>query len=198
MGTLVVINHISLDGVMQAPGRADEDTRDGFEHGGWAMPDNDEVMGRVMGEKMAEGGSLLLGRRTYEDFYGFWPKQKDNPFTEVLDKMQKYVASTTLKEPLPWNNSTLLGGDATNAVAELKKQSGNNIGVLGSGQLVQSLVRSNLVDTFVLMIHPLVLGSGRRLFPDGAPLVKLHLVDSIVTTTGVVIATYEPTQLAPQ
>jgi dihydrofolate reductase len=192
MGNLVVINHVSLDGVMQAPGRPDEDTRGGFEHGGWAMPDNDEVMGRVMGETMGEGGSLLLGRRTYEDFYGYWPSQKDNPFTDVLDNIHKYVASTTLKEPLPWNNSTLLGGDATEAVAGLKKQSGNDIGVLGSGQLVQSLMRNELIDRYVLMIHPLVLGSGRRLFADGGPLVNLRLVDSVVTTTGVVIASYEP------
>lgn len=192
MGNLVVINHVSLDGVMQAPGRPDEDTRGGFEHGGWAMPDNDEVMGRVMGETMGEGGSLLLGRRTYEDFYGYWPSQKDNPFTDVLDNIHKYVASTTLKEPLPWNNSTLLGGDATEAVAGLKKQSGNDIGVLGSGHLVQSLMRNKLIDRYVLMIHPLVLGSGRRLFADGGPLVNLRLVDSVVTTTGVVIASYEP------
>ena len=192
MGNLVVINHVSLDGVMQAPGRPDEDTRGGFEHSGWAMPDNDEVMGRVMGETMGEGGSLLLGRRTYEDFYGYWPSQKDNPFTDVLDNIHKYVASTTLKEPLPWNNSTLLGGDATEAVAGLKKQSGNDIGVLGSGQLVQSLMRNELIDRYVLMIHPLVLGSGRRLFADGGPLVNLRLVDSVVTTTGVVIASYEP------
>jgi dihydrofolate reductase len=149
-------------------------------------------MGKVMGEGMANGGSMLLGRRTYENFYSFWPNQKDNPFTEVLNNIQKYVASTTLKEPLPWSNSTLLDGDATKAVAELKEQQDKDIGVLGSGELVQSLMRRNLVDRFVLMIHPLVLGSGRRLFPDGGPGANFRLIDSVVTTTGVVIATYEP------
>ena len=139
MRRITVINHLTLDGVMQAPGRADEDRRGGFTHGGWAQQDNDAVMGKAMAEGMAEGGSMLFGRRTYEDFYAFWPKQKDNPFTEVLNNVQKYVASRTLKEPLPWANSTLLAGDAVEAVAELKKQPGKDIGILGSGDLVQSL-----------------------------------------------------------
>jgi dihydrofolate reductase len=188
---IVVINHLTLDGVMQAPGRPDEDRRGGFEHGGWATPNTDEVMGRVMGERM-QGGPLLLGRRTYEDFAGYWPKQRDNPYTEALNNVQKYVASTTLTEPLPWGNSTLLEGDAAEAVAALKQQPGKDITVLGSGQLVQTLMRHDLVDRYVLMIHPLVLGTGRRLFPDGGPPATLRLLDSVTTTTGVVIATYEP------
>jgi dihydrofolate reductase len=196
MSRVVVINHVTLDGVMQAPGRSDEDRRGGFEHGGWATPNNDAVMGRVMGEGMAQGGPLLLGRRTYEDFYGYWPNRKDNPFTEVLDNVRKYVASTTLREPLPWSNSTLLEGDATRAVARLKEQLGKDIGVLGSGELVQSLMRHNLVDEYVLLIHPLVLGSGRRLFPDGGPFAALRLVDTVTTATGVVIATYRPAEPA--
>jgi dihydrofolate reductase len=191
MGKISVINHLSLDGVMQAPGRADEDNRDGFEHGGWAHRNTDEVMGRVMGEGMAQGGLLLFGRRTYEDFYGFWPKQTDNPYTEVLDRAQKYVVSTTLSEPLPWNNSTLLSGDVADSVAELKRESEQNIGVLGSGEVVRTLARHGLVDRYVLMIHPLLLGSGRRLFADDGTYAKLRLSDSVVTTTGVVIATYE-------
>jgi dihydrofolate reductase len=194
MSRVVVINHVTLDGVMQAPGRPDEDQRGGFEHGGWAQPYNDEVMGRVLGARMAQGGPLLLGRRTYEDFAGFWPMQKDNPYTEVLDNTQKYVASRTLNEPLPWRNSTLLPGDAAEAVAVLKEQSEQDIGVLGSGALLQSLMRRNLVDEFLLLIHPLVLGSGRRLFPDGGPRAALRLADSVTTTTGVVIATYQPAQ----
>ena len=192
MSRVVVINHLTLDGVMQAPGRPDEDRRGGFEHGGWSPPYGDAVMGSVMGERMAGGGALLLGRRTYEDFAAFWPNQKDNPFTEVLDNIQKYVASTTLEEPLPWSNSTLLGGDAADAVARLKKEPGKDLAVLGSGELVQSLMRNDLVDEFVLMIHPLVLGSGRRLFTDGGAFAALRLVDSKATTTGVVIATYQP------
>jgi dihydrofolate reductase len=194
MSRVVVINHLTLDGVMQAPGRPDEDRRGGFEHGGWALPNNDAVMGRVMGEGMAQGGPLLLGRRTYQAFHGYWPNQKDNPFTEVLNNVQKYVASTTLKEPLPWSNSTLLEGDATQAVARLKEQPGKDIGVLGSGELVQSLMRHNLVDEYVLLIHPLVLGSGRRLFTDGGSFAALRLVDTVTTTTGVVIATYQPAE----
>jgi dihydrofolate reductase len=197
MSKVIVTNHLTLDGVMQAPGRPDEDLRGGFEHGGWATPNTDEVMGRVMGEGMAQGGPLLLGRRTYEDFYDFWPTQKDNPFTEMLDRVQKYVASTTLMEPLPWSNSTLLEGDVAEAVTNLRRQPGTDIGVLGSGELVGTLMRHSLVDRYVLMYHPIVLGSGRRLFREGSPLASLRLVDSVTTTTGVVIATYEPTEARP-
>jgi dihydrofolate reductase len=196
MSRVVVINHVTLDGVMQAPGRPDEDRRGGFEHGGWAVPGNDDVMARVMAEGMARGGPLLLGRRTYEDFYEFWPKQSDNPFTEVLDNARKYVASTTLREPLPWSNSTLLDGDAAEAVRALRRQPGDDIGVLGSGELVRSLMRHDLVDEYLLMIHPLILGTGRRLFPDGGPPTRLRLADSVTTTTGVVIATYQPAERA--
>jgi dihydrofolate reductase len=192
MRAITVFNSLTLDGVMQGPGRPDEDTRGGFAHGGWAAPYSDEVMGRVAAEGMAGPGALLLGRRTYQDFHGFWPNQTDNPFTEVLDNTRKYVASTTLREPLPWRNSTLLEGDAAEAVARLKEQPGEDLTVLGSGELVQSLRRRDLVDRYVLLIHPLVLGSGRRLFPDGGPAATLRLVDSVPTTTGVIIATYRP------
>jgi dihydrofolate reductase len=140
---------------------------------------------------MAKEGSLLLGRRTYEDFYGFWPHQTDNPYTEVLDNTEKYVASNTLREPLPWQNSKLLSGDAAAAVAELKQQPGGDLGVLGSGELLRSLMRRNLVDEFVLVIHPLVLGSGRRLFEESDEFLALRLVDSVTTTTGVLIGTYQ-------
>ena len=192
MSRLVVVNNVTLDGVMQAPGRADEDTRDGFIHGGWGAPYGDEVMGRVMGERMARPGALVLGRRTYEDFASYWPKQTDNPFTPVLNERVKYVASTTLKEPLPWSNSKLLPGDAAQAVARLKEQGDEDLAVLGSGELVRSLMRHDLVDEYLLSIHPLVLGSGRRLFGDDASMAALRLVDSTTTTTGVIIATYQP------
>ena len=191
MSKVVVVNNVTLDGVMQAPGRPDEDTRDGFTHGGWALPYNDAVMGRVMGEGMAESGSLLFGRRTYEDFYAVWPNRTDNPFTAVLNNAQKYVASTTLKEPLPWSHSTLLKGDAVEAVARLKEEPGKDIVILGSGELIQSLMRHNLIDQLVLLIFPLVLGSGRRLFPNGEPSAALRLTNTVATTTGVVIATYQ-------
>ncbi len=182
--------NLTLDGVMQAPGRSDEDTRGGFGHGGWALPYFDPVMGKVAAEGMATLPALLLGRRTYEDFYTVWPKRTDNPFTEVLNNSQKYVASSTLKEPLVWGNSTLLQGDAVVAVAALKEQSGKDLVILGSGRLIQSLMRSNLIDEYVLSIHPLVLGSGAHLFPDGSPFTALRLVDAKTTTTGVVIVTY--------
>jgi len=189
---VVVFMSVTLDGVIQAPARPDEDIRGGFEHGGWAVPYADEVMGKAAGEGMARPGSLLLGRRTYEDFFTVWPNRTDNPYTEVLNKRTKYVASRTLQEPLPWKNSTLLKGDAAAAVARLKKQPGGDVMVLGSGELVQSLMRSNLIDEYILLIHPLVLGSGRRLFSDGGPPATLRLVDNKTTTTGVVIATYQP------
>jgi len=192
MRKVVVFTSLTLDGVMQAPGRPDEDRRGGFEHGGWAQPYSDPVMGRVAGEGMARTGAILLGSRTYQDFHAYWPNQTDNPFTEVLNRTPKYVASTTLTEPLAWSNSTLLEGDAADAVARLKQQPGKDMVVLGSGELVQSLRRRDLVDRYLLLIHPLVLGSGRRLFPDGAPAGSLRLVDAVTTTTGVVIATYDP------
>jgi dihydrofolate reductase len=195
MSRLVVIEHLTLDGVMQAPGRPDEDLRDGFQHGGWAQPGNDPVMHSVMGERMGTSWSLLLGRRTYEDFAAFWPNQPaPNPFTDALNNVQKYVASTTLGEPLSWSSSTLLEGDAAEAVARLKEQPGKDLVVFGSGELVQSLMRRNLADEYLLLIHPLVLGSGRRLFTDGGAFAALRLVDTRTTTTGVVIATYQPAE----
>jgi dihydrofolate reductase len=192
MSNIIVFESLTLDGVMQAPGRPDEDLRGGFRHGGWATPYADPALGRVAGESMASTSGLLLGRRTYEDFYAVWPNRTDNPFTAVLNNTQKYVASTTLKEPLAWSNSTLLKGDVPEAVAGLKAQPGKDIVVLGSGELVQTLMQHNLVDQYVLLIHPLVLGSGRHLFADGSAFATLRLVDTRTTTTGVVIATYQP------
>jgi dihydrofolate reductase len=191
MRRLIAFMSLTLDGVMQAPGRADEDERGGFAHGGWAIPYADAAMGQAAAESGATTGAIVLGRRTYEDFYSVWPKQKDNPYTEVLNNTLKYVASTTLKEPLPWMNSKLLAGDAAEAVARLKEEPGKDLVVLGSGVLVESLMRRDLVDEYVLLIHPLVLGSGRRLF-NGAHATPLRLVDSKTTTKGVVIATYRP------
>ena len=195
MGRIIVIENVTLDGVMQAPAAPDEDTRGGFRHGGWGAPYSDEVAMREMGEGMAQGsqgGPLLFGRVTYQQFEGFWPKQTDdNPFTPVLNAATKYVASTTLTEPLTWENSVLLDGDAGTAVAALKEREPRDIGVLGSGNLVQTLLRHDLVDRFVLSIHPLVLGEGTRLFADGAQLAAFRLAKSVPTTTGVIIATYD-------
>ena len=191
---IVAFESVTLDGVMQAPGRPDEDTRGGFAHGGWATPYADELMGRQASEGMGTTAGILLGRRTYEDFYGFWPKQPDNPFTEALNNAQKYVVSSTLNEPLPWENSTLLKGDPAHAVAELKERPGKDLVILGSGELVRMLIQRNLVDGYVLLIHPLVLGSGRRLFPEEGPPTPLRLIDSVTNTKGVIIATYEPAE----
>lgn len=193
MARLLVLNSVTLDGVMQAPARPDEDTRGGFTHGGWAIPYNDAVMAQIMGEGMAQsaGGSLLFGRRTYMDFYSVWPNRTDNPFTPVLNATQKYVASTTLEEPLPWSNSTLLKGDVAEAVANLKEQAEKDIMIMGSGELIQTLMRSNLIDEVTLLIHPLVLGTGRRLFADGGAPASFRLIKSVPTTTGVIIATYQ-------
>jgi len=189
MSKVVVFTNMTLDGVMQAPGRPDEDRRGGFEYGGWATP---YATMEAAEESMANTGALLLGRRTYEDFYNFWPNRTDNPFTAVLNNTQKYVASTTLEEPLSWINSTLLKGDAAEAVAKLRQEPGKDLVILGSGELIQSLMRHNLVDKYVLLIHPLVLGSGRHLFTDGGSFAALRLFDTKMTTTGVMIATYQP------
>src|SRR2546421_6493005 len=168
MGKVVAFTSLTLDGVMQAPARPDEDTRGGFEHGGWATPYADSVMGSVAAESGSSAGALLFGRRTYQDFYAVWPKRTDdNRFTPVLNNTQKYVASTTLKEPLPWMNSTLLKGDAAQEVLRLKSEMNKDLIVLGSGVLLQSLMPHNLIDEYILLIHPLLLGSGRRLFTDG-------------------------------
>lgn len=192
MSKLVVINHVSLDGVLQAPARPDEDPRGGFQYGGWAMERSDHpAMAEAMGAHMPPGWSLLLGRVTYEDLYGYWPKQpQPNPFTEALDNVQKYVASRTLGEPLGWTNSTLLKGDAAGAVAELKAQ-GHDFVVFGSGELVRELARHHLVDTYLLMIHPLVLGRGVRLFADDSAYADLELVSAVPTEAGVIMATYD-------
>lgn len=190
MRKLVAVENVSLDGVMQAPGRPDEDLRGGFEHGGWAVPYPDAVFGEAMAQGMANAGAMLFGRRTYIDFFNVWPKRTNNPYTEVLNNSQKFVASTTLSNPMPWQNSTLITGDVSAAVARLKAEGGKDLVVLGSGELLRSLMQHRLIDEYVLSIYPLVLGSGRRLFPDAGAFEKLELVRAIPTTTGVVIATY--------
>jgi dihydrofolate reductase len=187
------MNHVTLDGVLQAPGRPDEDRRDGFEHGGWAATGSaDAVVGQALGTRMQRSRGLLLGRRTYEDLLSFWNTQ-DSPFKDALNNAPKYVVSTTLREPAPWPNTTVISGDVTHAVDELKRQEeGGELQVMGSGELIQTLLRGNLIDEYMLVIHPLVLGSGRRLFPRGTTPNSLRLVDCVTGTSGVVIATYVP------
>lgn len=191
MSDVVVFMSVTLDGVMQGPGRPDEDRRGGFTSGGWATPYADEATGRMAAEGMADTGALILGRRTYEDILPFWNKA-GGPFKDMLNGTPKHVASTTLQEPLAWPNSTLLRGDAVDAVADLREHSGRDLVILGSGDLVRSMLRRNLIDRFVLLVHPIVLGDGQRLFAEGVPRSDLRLVDSKTTGTGVTMATYVP------
>ena len=189
MATITVFESVTLDGVMQAPGRPDEDTRGGFIHGGWALPYQDEVAMRFAGEGLSAGGALLFGHRTYDDLLGFWTTMPDpNPFTEALVRSPKYVASRDHGTALGHPNSTVLAGDAADTVAALKHELEGAMTVLGSGELARSLFAAGLVDELVLLVHPLVLGSGTTLF--GSARVELDLRRSVPTTTGVVIAQY--------
>jgi dihydrofolate reductase len=191
MRKITAVESVTLDGVMQSPGGTEEDPRGGFREGGWAHPYVDDVLLREMSTGFGNS-ELLFGRRTYEQFFSYWPNApRPNPFTDVLNDTRKYVASTTLSEPLPWVNSVLLGGDAVARVGALKALPGEDLVVLGSGELVRALMGKDLIDGLVLVIHPLVLGSGRRLFPENGPSARLRLTDSVPTTTGVVIARYE-------
>jgi dihydrofolate reductase len=191
MSRLVVVNFLTLDGVMQAPGHADEDRRGGFEHGGWQGRYGDQVMGEYMARDAPGDGSLLFGRRTYEKMAAVWPQAPaDNPFTDKMNNSRKYVCSTTLEEPLEWNRSTLLKGDAAESVARLKAQDEGTIVILGSGELIRSLMPHGLIDEYVLPIHPVVMGSGIRMF--GGAYAELELVESVQTTTGVIITRYAP------
>lgn len=191
MGRVVVMNHVSLDGVMQGPGRPDEDTSEGFTHSGWAL--SDEAAGQAMGERMAAGGGLagwLFGRRTYEDLLGYWTQQSGSPFGPMLEGAAKYVASTTLVEPLAWPNSTLLRGDVTEAVARLKADVDGVLAIMGSGRLIETLLPHDLIDEFLLLINPCVLGSGRRLFPDGTPVARFDCLEAVPLPSGLLVATY--------
>lgn len=195
MARVVVSEFLTLDGVMQAPGGADEDRSGGFEHGGWQMPYFDDVGGAVISEGMAATGGFLLGRVTYELFAAYWPTApSDDPLAQTINGLPKYVVSNTLEEPLSWNNSRLIKGDVAGEIAKLKREPGKDLQVIGSGQLVQALMQHDLVDEYVLMIHPLVLGSGKRLFREGVAKTPLRLADSKTTGTGVVILTYQPAE----
>lgn len=190
MRTINVTMSVTLDGVIQGLGRPDEDTRDGFDLGGWGQDYQDEVMGREMGKGMAAPGDMLFGRRTWQDFAGFWPHQPANPITEHLNNVTKHVVSRTLQNTDLWENSVLLTGDAVQNVTALKAKPGPDLAVIGSGALVRSLHAAGLVDSYTLLIHPLVFGRGRRMFDETSPLTTFILEHSVPTTTGVLIATY--------
>jgi dihydrofolate reductase len=189
--TVTVISGVTLDGVVQAPARPDEDTQGGFTHGGWAVPYGDETATAAWGDVIAKatgGGGFLLGRRTYLDLIEAWPKRAPgHRYTATLTQTPKYVASTTLTEPLAWENSILLT-DPVQQVPDLKRE--KDLVIMGSGALVGSLSRAGLIDEYLLTITPLVLGEGRRLFPSGFPYTKLTLTSAKPSTTGVIIATY--------
>jgi dihydrofolate reductase len=194
---LVVVNHVTLDGVMQAPGRPDEDTRGGFDHGGWAGPRNDDVMLQAVGRRMSKPGhGLLLGRRSYEDLMASWNAQ-GGPFKDSLNNTPKYVVSSNPSTRLKWPKSNLVRGDVPTAVADLKKHLGGDLIIMGSGRLIRSLLSQGLIDEFFLMIHPVVLGSGQRLFEPDNQVMPLRLVESTATTKGVILATYEPAENRP-
>ena len=167
MGKVIVMNSVTLDGVMQGPGRPDEDTRDGFAHGGWAVPYSDEATVAKMGERMGAEHVWLFGRHTYEQLLASW-NARGGPFKDALNDIRKYVASSDPAARLEWPNSTLLHGDVPAAVAELKESSDANLVIMGSGVLIASLMATELIDEYLLMIAPLVLGTGRRLFAGDA------------------------------
>jgi dihydrofolate reductase len=189
--TVTVTMWVTLDGVVQGLGRPDEDTRGGFTHGGWGPRYNDEVMGREMAAAMAKPGDMLFGRRTWQDFITAWGRQTDgNPVTTRMNAATKYVVSRTLTDAGAWQNSVLLRGDAASAVAELKAEPGGDLAIIGSVSLVRSLHAAGLIDRYALLICPLTLGSGTRLFEGPAPLTEFELTGSVTTTTGVIIANY--------
>lgn len=188
---VVAIEHVTLDGVMQAPGRADEDTSGGFDHGGWAVAGDraaDPDIDAAMAARMAESDGLLLGRRTYDDLLRSW-NDRGGPFKDALNEAAKYVVSRTRTDPLPWPNSMLIGANVVEAIRRLRRHPGRELHTLGSGKLLETLLANDLVDELLLVIHPITLGAGRRLFPDGIP-TAFDLVDAHPSATGALIATY--------
>jgi dihydrofolate reductase len=191
MGKLVVGTFVTVDGVMQAPGGPDEDREAGFEHGGWLAPHFDDELGRFMDGLLGRSEALLLGRKTYEIFAGYWPNAgEDDPMARKLNSVPKYVASRTL-DSVEWNNSSLLGKDVAQEVADLKERVDGEIHVAGSGDLIQTLLKHDLVDELVLIVFPVLLGTGKRLFAGGTIPRGLRLADAQTTPSGVAIQTYE-------
>ena len=182
MRRVIASEFVSLDGVMESPEK-------------WHFPYFDEEMGQEIGAAMGQTDAMLMGRVNYEEWADFWPQQdpEENPAAVHMNGVRKYVVSTTLKEPLGWNNSTLIGGNVAEEIDKLKRQPGKDIGISGSGTLVRSLLQKNLLDELRLMVHPVVVGSGRRLFEEGGDRKELELVDSKTFSTGVVYLTYRPT-----
>ncbi|MGW6547164.1 dihydrofolate reductase family protein [Streptomyces massasporeus] len=192
MRKIIVCTFLSLDGVMQAPGGPDEDAGSGFEHGGWQKPVSDDEVGAAIAGWYEHSDAMLLGRKTYDIFAAYWPTaDPGSPFAERMNSMRKYVASRT-RSSLEWENSTLLEGDAADAVRALKASDGGDINVVGSGDLAQTLMRQDLVDEYRLTIHPVIIGTGKRLFADGAVPTALEPVSVSTTKSGTVVGVYRP------
>jgi dihydrofolate reductase len=191
MRKIIAITQVTLDGVMQSPGGPEEDPRNGFTHGGWAMSFGDEILMKVLGETIAGKFDLLLGRRTYDIWAGYWPHQGENPIGKAFNRAQKYVV-THRRALLAWEGSQRIGEDVVAKLHRLKKSRGPALHIWGSGKLLQTLMAADLIDEHRLWIAPVVLGQGRRLFENGLPPRRLKLVESLKTTTGVLINTYRP------
>jgi dihydrofolate reductase len=192
MRSIGVTMNVTLDGVVQGLGRPDEDIRGGFNHGGWGTWHQDEDLAREMGKGMSRPGDMLFGRRTWQDFITAWAhREDDNPFTTHLNAATKYVVSTTLEDADAWQNSVLLRGDATQTVAALKAQDGNDLAIVGSAALVRDLHAAGLIDHYTLVIHPITLGLGSRMFEGPAPLTSFTLTGTVTTTKGVIVAHYD-------
>jgi dihydrofolate reductase len=192
---LTLTGYLSLDGVSQSPGSPDEDSSDGFTRGGWLMPYLDEDFFQVAGAWFDEADACLFGARTYAGFSTFWPlSDPDDPFADKMNSMRKYVASRSLRQA-DWSPTTILSGDVVAQVTELKRQPGRELQIHGSARLAQSLLGAGLIDTIRLMIAPLVVGSGRRLFAEGAARTGLRLVGNETTAAGLAVHTYESAEL---
>lgn len=199
MSSIYVANHVTLDGVIQGPGRAEEDTRGGFTRGGWAQGAVNDEVAAVLGERVAQGGGmrLLLGRRSYDDMLGHW-NIEGGPFKEGLNSAQKYVVSRNPETVLGWPNSTLISGSVVDGIRALTREPGADLCIMGSGELVRTLLERGLIDEVLLFVHPLVLGQGQRLFPDRGPAVRLRQLRTQGTSTGVTIAHYLVERDAPR
>jgi dihydrofolate reductase len=191
MRKIIAITQVTLDGVMQAPGGPEEDPRNGFTHGGWAMPFLDDAGGQAIGEIIAGEFDMLLGRRTYEIFAAYWPHQGDNPIAKAFNKATKYVVTRSLDQ-LDWKNSQHIGGDVVDGVRRLKASDGPALHIWGSGELLQTLIAAEVIDEYHIWVFPLVLGEGKRLFENGVPPRGLALVETRSTPKGVLISTYRP------
>jgi dihydrofolate reductase len=188
---IIAITHVTLDGVMQAPGGPEEDPRNGFTHGGWSMAFGDDASGQVINKIVSGEFGLLLGRRTYEIFAAYWPNHGDNAVGKAFNKAMKFVVTRSL-EQLDWKNSQKIDGDAVAGIRRLKDSAGPELHIWGSGDLLQSLIAADLVDEYRIWVYPVLLGKGKRLFENGVPPHKLALVESQTTSDGVLLNTYRP------